>query len=436
MITEKLKTKIQQIPNKPGIYYFKNKKGKIIYIGKALSLKPRVKSYFSQKSASGRTGIDEKTKQLISQISSLDYLVVNSEIEALLLEAKLIKEHQPQYNIQHKDGKRYLYIAILLSPFPRLNIVRRIDLNDKINAWYGPFPSGSAAKQVLKIIRRIFPFCSCKTPPKRQCFYAHLGLCPGIENLNSPEYKKNITRIKKFLNGQSKTLIKSLEIEMRKKAKAEKFEEAKLLRDKIQAIAYITQSWTRVPAEDENHLLALKELRKLIIKHQRIDPITLTKIEGYDVSNLGKDIIVGSMIAFINGIPKKSLYRKFNIKIFQKTQNDTAAIMQIIERRLKHQEWLYPQLILVDGGKPQVSAAFTAIKEKELTDHIAILGLAKKLELIISPRIQNGKLKGFRTIKLKKSSEVLKLLQQVRDESHRFAQRYYKALHQKQTLKS
>ncbi len=421
---------MKTIPNKPGIYYFKNNKGKIIYIGKALSLKPRVKSYFQNKHQ------DQKTINLVNDITTLDYLVVNSEIEALLLEAKLIKEHQPQYNIQHKDGKRYLYIAILLSPFPRINIVRRIDLNEKIDAYFGPFPSGASAKEVLKIIRRIFPFCSCKKPPKKQCFYAHLNLCPGIENLNSPEYKKNITRIKKFLNGQTKTLIKSLEIEMRKESKAQNYEEAKLLRDKIQAITYVTQSWKRVPSDRQNTTKTLKELRKLIIKHQRVDPLTLTKIEGYDVSNLGKNIIVGSMVSFLNAQPDKSLYRKFNIKIFQPTQNDTAGIKQIITRRLKHQEWLYPQLILVDGGKAQVSTAFAAIKKKELTDHIALLGLAKKQELIISPRIQNGKLKSFRTIKLKKDSEVLKLLQRIRDESHRFAQKYYKTLHQKQTFKS
>jgi len=360
--------------------------------------------------------------------------VVNSEIEALLLEAKLIREHQPQFNIQHKDGKRYLYIAVLLSPFPHLNIVRRIDLHDKIDAWYGPFPSGASAKQVLKIIRRIFPFCSCKTTPKKQCFYAHLGLCPGIENLNSTEYLKNITRIKKFLNGQTKTLIKNLGIEMRKKAKALKYEEARVLKDKIQAIKYVTQSWKRATLGHQSTSQTLKDLRKLIVKHQRIDPISLTKIEGYDVSNLGKEIIVGSMVVFINGLPEKSLYRKFNIKIFQKTQNDTAAIMQIIERRLKHQEWLYPQLILVDGGKPQVAAAYSVVKEKNLAGHIAILGLAKKQELIISPKIQNQKITGWRSLKLSPRSPVLQLLQQIRDESHRFAQKYYKALHRKKTF--
>ncbi|MFH1601667.1 MAG: GIY-YIG nuclease family protein [Candidatus Shapirobacteria bacterium] len=434
MDKDNLKEKLKEIPNKPGIYYFKNKSGEIIYIGKALSLKVRVKSYFL-KSASWRTQ-DQKTQKLVSQINSLDYLIVNSEIEALLLEAKLIREHQPQYNIQHKDGKRYLYIAVFLSPFPRLNIVRRVDLNEKIDSFYGPFPSGNTAREVLKIIRRIFPFCSCKTLPKKQCFYSHLNLCPGIENLNSPEYRQNITRIKKFLSGQTKTLIKSLEKEMRRESKKNKFEKAKILRDKISSIAYITQGWKRVPREEISSKSTLESLRELIIKHERVDPLTLTKIEGYDVSSLGKDIIVGSMVAFLNAQPEKSLYRKFNIKIFQATQNDAAAIKQIITRRLKHQEWLYPQLILVDGGKPQAAAAFAALKEKNLQDQIAILGLAKKQELIIAPRLENGQLKSFRAIKLKKDSEVLKLLQQIRDESHRFAQKYYKSLHRKQTLLS
>jgi len=434
-----IRNQIKKLPKKPGVYFFRNQNKKIIYIGKALSLKSRVSSYFNQSPKPPRI------EKLVSQIVSLDHLIVNSELEALVLEAKLIKEHQPEYNIQHKDGKRYLYIAIFKTPLPHINIVRRPDLQKNIYDWFGPFPSGAAAKQVFRLLRRIFPFCSCSTLPSKKCFYRHLGLCPGKESLASKTHWENISRVRKFLSGKTTLVVRQLAKRMNSAAEKQDYEEAQKYKKQIEAITTVTQGWRSIPTESQPLAKTLQSLKKMIVKYQKIDPTTLTKIEGYDVSNLGKNIVVGAMVAFSNGRPDKSSYRKFKInykgvfpeeRLTMKSQNDPGSIYQTVKRRLNHPEWIYPQLILVDGGKAQVSAAFKALKEKQLEEQIALLGLAKREETIVVPEITNKRIKKFNLVKRSPRSPVLKLLQRVRDESHRFAQRYYKKLHQKVLLQT
>lgn len=432
-----LKKQIDNLPKKPGVYIFRNKNKKIIYIGKALSLKNRVKSYFL------KTRQTPKIKALVSQITNLDFIVVNSEPEALILEAKLIKQHLPKYNVLQKDDKRYLYIAIFKTPFPHLNIVRRVDLDKNIWKWFGPFPSGRSAQQVFRFIRGIFPFCSCSTLPKKNCLYSHINLCPGPNNLKNKEYLKNINKISFFLSGKTTMVIKKLEKEMRAAAKELKFEKAQKLKNQIFALNNITQTWRSIPDNKRDSVKTLTSLRKLLAKYGTIEPTTLNKIEGYDISNLGKNIIVGSMVTFINGEKETGLYRKFKITLTNankesrknlEKQNDTEAIKQVIRRRLNHPEWTYPQLILVDGGKGQVSAAISALAEKDLAKQIAAIGLAKKQEEIVIPRVKENKILKFSRILKSKRSATLKLLQEIRDESHRFAQNYYKTLHKKTTL--
>jgi len=434
---DRVKKKRLMLPNKPGVYIYKDKNKNVIYIGKALSLKKRVASYFYK-------GVkDRKTLQLVSQIDDLDYIVVMSEFEALLLEAKLIKQYQPKFNIDLKDNKRYLYIAISKEKFPRVFIVRRPEIEEGLLDWYGPFPSARDTREVLKIIRNIFPFRSCKTLPSSPCLYSHIHLCPAPCVNNSNEYKKTITKIRKLLSGQTNKIIKELKKEMILNSQKENFEKAQEIKLQIIALENITQGWKNIP----EGLLSIEKihsrLKKFIIRYSTIDPITITKIEGYDVSNLGKKIIVGSMIAFTKGIPDKSNYRKFkinydfNLKNKRKNlenQSDTDAMYQIVRRRLNHPEWIYPQLILLDGGKGQISSAFKALKEKNLHDQIPILGLSKKRETIIIPQIENGEIKKWKSVNLSKNSQILKLLQRIRDESHRFAQNYYKTLHKKSTL--
>ncbi|RJR24354.1 hypothetical protein C4578_03140 [Candidatus Microgenomates bacterium] len=428
-----LKEKLKSLPKKPGVYILKNDKGKIIYIGKALVLKNRVSSYFQKSSK------DPKTKELVSNIADLQYFAVNSEFEALLLEARLIKQHKPKFNTVQKDSKSYLYIVIG-KDFPnRVYLARWTELNSQnMLDWFGPFPSSSDARRILKTLRPIFPYRSCKNLHKAPCLYYQLGLCPGVcIGKNEGEYKETIKALRKVLSGKTNMLdkiIKSLEKEMKKESRNLKFEEAQGLKNKVDSLKRLKEGW-RIPKEKREMGKVFLELRKLLTKYQGTDPITLKKIEGYDVSNLGRDIIVGSMVTFIEGEPDKSLYRKFNLKYNLSGQNDPEGIKQVVRRRLNHPEWIYPQLILVDGGKTQISAAFEAIKEKDLEDQIALLGIAKKEEIVIVPKFLNGKVVSWKSLRLSRRHPELQLLQAIRDESHRFAQKYYKEKHS-QALKS
>lgn len=427
---ETLKEKIKQLPNKPGVYVFKNSAGKIIYIGKALSLKPRVSSYFQNKHH------DSKTVELAENIADLQTIVVNSEFEALLLEAKLIKQHKPKYNFAAKDGKSYLYIVID-KQFPnRIYQSRKPELENNLLDWYGPFPSGREVREILKYIRRIFPYRSCKKLPKTPCLYFHLKLCPEVcQHDIEIDYQKTIVRIRQILSGKISNLINSLEKEMKILAKNNRFEEAQKNKYQHNALKRLTEGWKSVPKEYQDYSKAQEELKNILIKHGGINQIAINKIEGYDVSNLGNQIIVGSMVAFVNGEPDKSQYRKFNLKFNLNFQDDTEGIRQIVRRRLNHPEWILPQFILIDGGKTQISAAFQALKEKSLENQIAVLGLIKGEEIIIVPQIIHSSIRSWKRINLPRNSQVLRLFQRLRDESHRFAQKYYKSLHRKKLLK-
>lgn len=423
------KLKIKNLPQKPGVYLFRNSKGKIIYIGKALSLKHRVASYFQNKQK------DPKTQELVDKISKLDFFVVNSEFEALLLEAKLIKQHRPKYNSSLKDDKSYLYLAISKDKPERIFLAKKVELKSNISDWYGPFTTSSDARQILKILRKILPFRSCKILPKKYCLYYHLKLCPA-PCLPLPNHYSEITRkVRLILSGKTSSLITSLEKQMKKAAKTLNYEEAQVFKKEALSLKTLTSGWQNVPKEKQETSKTFYELRKLLTKYQGSDPTTLNRIEGYDVSNLGKDIIVGSMVAFVNSESDKSQYRKFNLKYNLAGQDDPEGIKQIIFRRLNHPEWVYPQLILIDGGKTQLSAAFKAIKERNLEKHIALLGITKEEELIIIPKIANQKIIAWKTLRLSRNSPILQFLQAVRDESHRFAQKYYHELHLKTSLK-
>ena len=459
-----LKLKIKKLPQKPGVYLFRDSKGKIIYIGKALSLKHRVASYFQNKNH------DPKTIELVKNIADIQTILVNSEFEALLLEAKLIKQHQPKYNTVAKDGKSYLYIVIG-KEFPnRIYSSRKPESEEKLLDCYGPFPSSADVREILRFIRKIFPFRSCAKLPKSPCLYYHLKLCPGAclfssvipsdppaggESRNPcvPKddgrgslhfgrddiYRTNIARVRQILSGKTNSLIKCLEKEMKAFAKENKFEEGQKNKYKIDTLKRITSGWKSAPKEYQEYSKSLEEIKNFLIKHGGINLLTISKIEGYDVSNLSSSVIVGSMVAFVNGEPDTSQYRKFNLKGYfdfakekvYDSQDDPEGIRQILKRRLNHPEWILPQLILVDGGKTQVSAAFTALKEKGLENQIGLLGLTKEEEIIIVPQIKEGSIAAWKILKLQTNSSALKLLQAVRDESHRFAQKYYKLLYQK-----
>lgn len=423
-----IKTKLRNLPKKPGIYTFRDKNEKVIYIGKALSLKHRVSSYFQNSPK------DPKTEKLIAEIANVEYQVVNSEFEALLLEAKLIREYRPYYNILGKDGHRYVYLAISKKPFPALFLTRHPEKENNLLDWYGPFPSVRDTQMILKTIRRIFPFCQSRKKLKSPCFYHHLNLCPGVCAHDVPDYPKTIGKIRAILSGKTKVLLKDLEKEMKLASKLLHYEEAQKLKQEVDLLIGSSGSgWRTIPVENSEYRKTIIDLRKLITKHQGVEPTAINKIEGYDISNLGSEIMVGSQVVFVNGEPDKALYRKYKIR-WQSNQDDPAAIGEVIRRRLTHPEWLFPQLMLIDGGKTQLGAAFEALVTQSAAEKIALIGLTKEEETIIVPKIQGGHIKEWKEVRLPRNSKTLQLLQSIRDEAHRFAQKYYKELHRKRVI--
>ncbi|HNP89006.1 MAG: UvrABC system protein C [Microgenomates group bacterium ADurb.Bin219] len=417
----------QNLPQSPGVYLFKDKKQKVIYIGKAINLRNRVKNHFTDKND------DLRHKNLISLVEKIDFQTVSWEFEALLLEARLIKQYKPKFNILLKDDTRYLYVGITKDKFPQIKLVRQPEKDENLSDWFGPFPSSYGLKEVLRFVRRIFPYRSCENLPKKPCLYSHLKLCsaPCINQVES--YPQTIRKIKMLLNGEVKPLISLLTKQMNLSSQKQKFEEAQGYKKQIEMIQNLL---TKRPksAEEERFVKQLEQLKNILIRYQNFDPFIIHRLEAYDISNLGKEIIVGSMVAFIDGEPDTSQYRKFRIS--NQFQDDFGAIKQVILRRLGHQEWVYPQVILVDGGKGQISAAFEAIKEKNLAGKVGLLGLTKELETIVIPEIKIDKITGWKKLNLSINSPALQLLQHSRDEAHRFAQRYYKILALPPELKS
>lgn len=435
------------IPHKPGIYIYKDKSEKIIYVGKAVDLYSRVSSYFNN------SWKDIKTAHLVADIASAETIIVESEIEALILEANLIKKHKPHYNIRLTDDKDYLYIVVTDEKFPKVITARKTQLV-KAKKWFGPYPSATTVKLTLKKLRKLFPWCS--NPPvsknlrlhtgigkvnplpdwksknqglrnmnqkARSCFYYHLGLCPGpcVGAISTEDYGKIIRRFSKFLDGKKQELLEELTEEMANDAKNQKFEEAQKVKKIIEGINYIT-----APNKIANYLVNpnfLEDLNKNSLEElQRVLglPEFPERIECYDISNFSGKEATGSMVVLTNGDIDKSQYRKFKIKISGKP-NDVGMHKEMMGRRLKHAEWTLPQLILVDGGRGQSYAIAQLCNQKGF--NIPIFGLAKREEWLYP---SEGEI-----IKLPKKSLALRLLQKIRDESHRFAVTYHRKLRKK-----
>lgn len=403
-----------QIPQKSGVYIFKDQKHKVLYVGKAINIYQRVASYFNKY-------VLPKTGKLVEKIAYLDIVSVESELEALILEANLIKKYLPPFNVRLIDDKDYLYIGITKENFPKVVTIRKKDLKNVKN-FFGPFPSGRTVKKTLKLLRKVFPWCS--NPPKIQplkaCFYYHLGLCPGpcAGIINQKDYKKIIRRFIIFLEGKKEDLVKEIYQDMQKLSALQKFEEADVLKKVLDGINYLTQS-NRVELYLENPNFLEEERRLSLLQLQK--DLGLKKIpqriEGYDISNTQGKEAVGSMVVLTDGEIDKSQYRKFKIKLSGRP-NDVAMLQEMLSRRLKHREWSLPDLIIVDGGRGQVRGAQLEIVNRKL--EIPLFGLAKRLERLYPPE---GEI-----IKLSRHRLSLKLLQKLRDESHRFALTYHRKL--------
>jgi excinuclease ABC subunit C len=457
-VTEQVRKKLSDLPHKPGIYLMKDRFGTVIYVGKARDLKRRVSQYFHP---SRKQGWDIKFRALVDAIHDLDTHIVKSEPEALLLEGKLIKEFHPRYNVSFRDDKRFLLLKVNLNdPIPRFSLTRL--KTDDGARYFGPFANSGALRNTLSLVRRKFNLRGCRplTPTEidyKHCLYANLKFCtaPCIRNVSLEQYKQQVLAACEFLEGQTGEFEKQIEDEMRKAAAAQNFEKAAELRDALADLRRTTkrtEKFERIPYTLPVAINPESDVRELARILNLPNPPD--RIEGFDISNISGTFAVASMVSFWRGRPDRSNYRRFRMKTVT-GQDDFACMAETVHRRysrLKREAnqsaqisensvaeeqpteqelppsdelnapWVpkptsgFPDLILIDGGKGQLNAALGELEKLGL-NQIPIIGLAKEFEEIYRPGESEP-------LRLSHDSPALKLLQRVRDESHRFANTY------------
>lgn len=547
-MNENLKQTLKLLPSLPGCYIYYNKDGEVIYVGKAKILKRRVMSYFNRKHDSVKVNV------LVSQIERLEYIITNTEVEALILESHLIKKYKPRYNILLKDDKKYPYFLITDEDFPRITIVRKKNLNPEKGRYYGPYTDIRAMHATLDFLKKIFPLKQCKTPKfkDRPCLYYHIGRCmaPCQNMVSSEEYKTIVKQAELFLSGKQYELMKQLKEQMHKYSENLQFEKAAKFRDSYNDLAktlekqkvvyentklnedvislmaddgifaivilmiregrlidkkdfvyeveeddrteffatFFKEYYTTLKLEYpdkivSNELEAIgekalyeewleilaqkkvkisygksaqgKELQMLADKNAKVvlDNAKISKMskirddfneigsylaeklqlknfpyrmECYDISHIQGTNTVASMVTFINGVPKKSEYRKFKVKITEGKPDDFLSMKEVLTRRLSHlgeEKWAKPDLMIIDGGKGQLSSVMEIIEGLGVTG-IDVVSLAKKHEEVFLP-------KQSKPVILPRNSSALFLFQRIRDEAHRFAITYHRKLRSK-----
>lgn len=435
-----------ELPKSPGVYFHKDKQGDIIYVGKAAVLRNRVRQYFQLS-----RGRDPKTEALVAEIADVDWMSVEGEMEALFLESEMIRRYMPRYNILLRDDKALSYIRIDYdSDYPTVTTTRR-PLDDGAR-YFGPYFSLSSVRQALKLLRRVFPYAT-KRPVGRQraTLYYHLGLDPGLEEgrTSLEAYRANLRKLISIIQGRRQTIIKELERDMKRAAKAKDFESAAHLRNQL----YVLQSLNKQVIFSDKEFLDLSKDHAL---NELVDLLTMDKfpqrIEGYDISHMQGTDVVASLVVFTNGVSNKAEYRKFKTKINH--NNDFYNIYETLKRRLSDKNrkaWGLPSLVLIDGGKGQLDAAIRA-RDEQGCSQLPFIGLAKREEQIVIQKSKSGvklnqdilhKLGGFMTesddfilVNLPYSTNLVKLLQRIRDESHRFAVNYHSTLKVKRQTSS
>ena len=410
-----IKTKVKGLPISSGVYLFKDAAGTVIYVGKAINIRKRVVSYFRANTASLKTDL------LVSHIADVDILHTTSEAQALILEASLIKQYQPKYNIELKDSKTYPFIQITREEFPLISLIRKNARkhHDPDAEFYGPYVNPTLIREALQIIRKIFPFRSCDPFAHKACLYEDMGLCqaPCEGKISKPEYARNIRSIKLILDGKKDDLYRQLRGEMEDLSRRKDFEGAGRLRDQIRAIGALYSG-----TGDVNFSKEAEQLQRAA--GLKAPPV---RIECFDISHIMGRQPVGSMVSFLNGKPDKNNYRRFRIKTVEGI-DDFKMIAEVVRRRytrLQKEGAGFPDLIVIDGGKGQLGAALQELKKLHLS--LAVIALAKREEEVFLP---NKRL----AIKLAQDSLGLKLLMRIRDEAHRFGLKYHTLLRKKDFL--
>lgn len=448
-LMEKLKT----LPKSPGVYFHKAIDGEIIYVGKAAVLRNRVRQYFQSKN-----DMDVKTRALVAEIYDTDWVETDSEIDALFLESEMIKRYLPRFNILLRDDKSQIYVRInMKDDWPFVSFTR--NPADDGADYFGPYYSGTGMKQALRYLRRAFPYYTRLVVPGKRDLDAHLGLSPH-HSMSSADYKASLRKLIRYIRGGKREIMREIEHDMKEAAKRQDFEEAAHQRNRLQSLRDLQ---TRIMFGDKEFLdlskdFALSDLTALLTL-----PKTPVRIEGYDISHMSGTNVVASMVVFSNGVSDRGNYRKFKTK--KEHNNDFYNMNETITRRLSEKNikaWGKPNLMLIDGGKGQLDAALRArdsvVKANEdagvtcAVGDIPFIGLAKREEQIVIDKKRSlvtldeqmlEKLRGYVTesadfilINLPHSTHIIKLLQRIRDESHRFAVSYHTVLKRAGATKS
>lgn len=547
-MNKELEETLKLVPTLPGCYLYYDKNGEIIYVGKAKNLKRRVSSYFHKKHDRVKVAV------LVSKIEKMEYIITDSEVEALILEAHLIKKHKPRYNILLKDDKKYPYFLITDEDYPRITVVRKKNMNPEKGRYYGPYTNGKAMYSTLDFLKKIFPLKQCKTPKfsNRPCLYYHIGKClaPCQGKVTPEEYQNLVSQVELFLSGRQTELIKRLKTQMEEYSKKEQYEKAARMRDSYldlqktlehQKVVYenerlsediiatiyeegifaitillvregrlidkkdftyfienedkteffktffqeyysslmleypnkivstdlenvgekqLYQDWLEVISHKKIKIsygkskqgkelseLAQKNVKNLF-ETARIKKLASIRddfnevggylkerlklnnfphrIECYDISHIQGTNTVASMVVFINGLSKKTEYRKFKIKSTEGKPDDFLSMKEVLTRRLSRlgeKKWEKPDLIIIDGGKGQLSSVMEVVKEMNI-EGIDFVSLAKREEEVFLPNQS-------KSIRIPIDSNAMFLIQRIRDEAHRFAITYHRDLRSK-----
>ena len=434
MVNQKI---IQSLPSTIGVYIFYENKIPI-YIGKSINIKSRVLSHLAN------SKLINKEQRLITRATDIKYFITLSEFESLLLEAKLIRKYLPVYNVISRDDKSCLYIKITVKePYPKVLMVRAE--NDGRSLYFGPFPSRSITTKIVKYARRIFPFCTNKSISNRACFYSHLGLCNPCPNTielirHSGDrystvpvdtisylklkvlYQKQIKRLVMLLSGKNNRLYQQLERELKQAIAQGDFEEGIKIRNRLMTLQYLNTARfiNNYENQQANNKQLTAEINNFFNFQFQILDVSNYRIECYDISNLNFSHATGSMVVFENGQFNTNQYRKFRIKV---VNSDAHMLKEVLKRRFNNKQWSLPNLILIDGGKAQLSVISKYFKKNNI--NIPILAIAKRPDRFYSH---------IAPISFTKYPHLQKVLVSLRDESHRFAKKYHVLLRNKEFL--
>lgn len=420
---------LKHVPTTNGVYIFEQN-GKPIYIGKSINLKARLISHFEA------AKVDPKASGYVDNADTISFYLTDSEFKALILESELIQKHRPKYNVRWMDDKSYLYIKVTIKDeFPKFFVTRRE--NEKNNMYFGPFPSVKVATNLLREIRKVFPFCTQKKISKTPCFYSKIKMCHPCPNVISQiedkeerkkltkEYKDNIKQVIKVLEGKVDTVVKQLYLKIDELTKEQQFEEAIWYRDRLYRLEGIILRRKFDTEYIDTFNSSEKQVESLLKLLSPYLPLTkLDRIECYDMSTFQFKESTASMVVFTQGLSDKKEYKRFKIKN-EKAESDFEMFDEVIRRRLKN-NWPMPDLFVIDGGKPQIRTVLKVFKEMDIT--IPLIGIAKRPDRII---LGEGDLLSVRP---NTDHAGFRLLQALRDESHRFAKKYHVHLRNKKML--